>query len=762
MYDKIHNLYNYLIKYLLNFSFIYNNFQAMISKRTGKISSRQNLEDKLQSDRPYIHIVPQLPKMNNAFSHRNELTIVSSSFSFLLNFFFSYSMKIVDNNSNMKSSSQLLSIKSKKELNHDNKSLKSSRFSSFNLNDNDCKSINFSLPNSKVFNYMPNANHVSSPSKLSRASFNDDLYKHKLKEIFSPTIYYSLHQMPLYESPLSARRSLYSSKSKEENKKRQNKIIKRNLYLFENTNKKQLKLLTKRKSFRPAEINFTNKKNEIFRDAAFFEEGTQNKIRKKNIFKVILGIKNNLSESAEKFKKKLILIFEMFKEESKLILDFVFLLILAFYYIWVPIKLAFIDTWEFNEGIIFDFLMISYILMLLRFFYEVKMYYKEQIDAINKKNILKSLKYFKIGFFFNAVAFLFLALFCFFPLIFSKILWGIGFLLLKFPEFLKSIKIIRKKIALNKKFHFFFSVFIIWLRVFLISNFSACVWIYLGFNYKEQNNNWLTNIQNLIEIPPTNWLIYWRCLTINLSNFIILGLGFSNEFLKPVTSAELVLIFITSSFGFIFLCYNLKCFSKIFKKLGQKHKRNVREFEGMLKNNGLKYSERRKFTKELSTVLKEHKEQKQFADSLKIISPNLQEELLFKIYWPVIEKIPSLSKNFSKEFLLKLLQKIEIVTMAPNQEIFHENDYGNECIYYILSGEIGCYIQKRGSKNKNIWIQKINKDFSFREMSFFSNKPDSFSAKCLTYTNLLRINLCDFLDLLKDFPQDYVSISLVL
>lgn len=671
-------------------------------------------------------------------------------------FFFNISSKIVDNNSNLKSSSQLLSIKSKsrKENNHDNKSVKSSLFSSLNLNDNEFKSVN-SLPNSKLFNYMPNAN-ASSPSKFSRASFNDNLYKHKLKEIFSPTIYYSLNQMPLYESPLSARRrSLYSSKSKEENKKRQNKIIKRNLYLFETTNKKQLKLLTKRKSLMPVDINFTNKKNEIFKDAAFFEEGTQNKKGKKTVIKVILEIKRNFNEYAKKIKT--MLIFEMFKEESKLILDFIFLFILAFYYIWVPITLAFIDTWEFNEDIIFDCMMISYILMFLRFFFEVKIYYKEQIESINKKNIFKSLKYFKISFFFDAIAFIFLGIFCFFPIFFSKTVWGIGFLVLKSPEFLKNIKIIRKKIALKKKFHFFFSVFIIWFRVFLISNFSACVWIYLGFNYKEQNNNWLINIQNILEMPLANWLIYWRCLTINFSNFVILGLGFSNEFIKPVTSVELFLIFITSSFGFIFLCYNLKCFNKLFKKLGQKHKRNVREFEGMLKNNGLKYSERRKFTKELSTVLKEHKEQKQFADSLKIISPNLQEELLLKIYWPIIEKIPALSKNFSKEFLLKLLQKIEIVTMAPNQEIFHENEYGKECIYYILSGEVGCYIQKRGSKNKNLWIQKIKKDFSFREISFFSNRPDSFSAKCLTYTNLLRINLCDFLDLLKDFPQDYVN-----
>lgn len=44
----------------------------------------------------------------------------------------------------------------------------------------------------------------------------------------------------------------------------------------------------------------------------------------------------------------------------------------------------------------------------------------------------------------------------------------------------------------------------------------------------------------------------------------------------------------------------------------------------------------------------------------------------------------------------------------------------------------------------------------FREFSFFSSQVERFSAKSLTFSSILKIDLRDFLSVLKDFPLDNV------
>ena len=53
-------------------------------------------------------------------------------------------------------------------------------------------------------------------------------------------------------------------------------------------------------------------------------------------------------------------------------------------------------------------------------------------------------------------------------------------------------------------------------------------------------------------------------------------------------------------------------------------------------------------------------------------------------------------------------------------------------------------------------LRTIKSNEYFREFSFFSNKAERFSAKSLTFSSILKIELHDFMEVLQEFPLDHV------
>ena len=553
------------------------------------------------------------------------------------------------------------SFKSSKELN--NKSNKSSFISSYN-------------PKSSFSRKLPITVFTPPPPHPKAIRKSCDIIGRDLN--YFPNFYFSLNQLPLKsDSPISAYKSSYSLKSANNQKKRTTKTIQRNLLIF-STNREQ------RKSFFPIkqetgiltyleaknERIFTNQQNLIFKDIAFYEEGLFGPKKKKDKFTkgfwtrflgvFIIGI-------CDFFKghclcKKPLILMKKHRLSWHLIWDILILCVLGFYYIWIPIEFAF----EMSYLTIY-LLSFTGFVMAINSFVKFRILYEE-----NKKLTIKNeflLKYLKKDLPLDFISLIFLAIFLINTLTNFRILYGFIFLLLKFPEILENTKRIHAKITLKREIELPFTIILLFYRFFCFANLAACLWIYIGTHYEEQNSSWLSSLsKENIEISQIS--LYFRCLSANLANITLIGLSFTQGFISPVTGLEYAYNSLITGFGFLFLWYNFHIFQRIFKRKNEEKNENLKEFERILSSYGVEYKERVSFMKELGLVLNNNKEQKLFADLMKMMSPSFQESLLMRIYWPIIKKIPVLSRNFSKKFLIKLLDKIKILTFIPNETLF--------------------------------------------------------------------------------------------
>ena len=516
----------------------------------------------------------------------------------------------------------------------------------------------------------------------------------KSQDNFFPSIYFSLNNIPPYDSPLTAHKSLYSLKNFDDKKHRDTKTIKRNLLIYSASKEKRksyysglVSRLTNLIEPRTDKL-FTNQQNLIFKDLAFFEEGLMRCIRphKKSIKDFWIRLKDYFTIGILRILRVFLHICQPNRalkniynriswHESHIIWDFMILILLGFYYIWVPIELAF----ELANFQLYLFIC-SGILLIISSFIKAVMLYEENKNTWIKNDFLS--KYFKNHFILDLAALIFLAIFLLNAESNLRLFWSLGFLSLKFPESLQNIQRINAKIKLYRLSQLIFGLVMLFFRVFCFANLTACIWIYIGNYHKEQNFTWLTNLY--MENGSISQIsLYFRCLSVNFANITLIGLGTSQNLINPVTELEFAYNSCITAFGFLFLWYNWKCFSRILDKEIIEESQSLKDFERILKNYGLDYIERMSFTSELGLVLRKNKEQRLFGELLKLMSPSYQERLLMRIYWPIIKKMPVLSKNFTKKFLIKLLHRIKILTVTPNETIFQ--------VYYINLTNISIY-----------------------------------------------------------------------
>ena len=69
-----------------------------------------------------------------------------------------------------------------------------------------------------------------------------------------------------------------------------------------------------------------------------------------------------------------------------------------------------------------------------------------------------------------------------------------------------------------------------------------------------------------------------------------------------------------------------------------------------------------------------------------------------------------------------------------------------------------CYLKLKEDEKCHMHIRTLKESDYFGEFSFFSNQSERFSVKCLTFSTLIKIDLQDFLEILKEFPSDYVPL----
>lgn len=341
----------------------------------------------------------------------------------------------------------------------------------------------------------------------------------------------------------------------------------------------------------------------------------------------------------------------LFKGNMKMIYHSVILALLGCFYFYIPIELAFEIQWN-----TFYLLSIYGIIFLISFIGELLLCHKQQKKKLTKISICELL------------ALIFFIIFIQKTYENYKILWCLLFLLFKLPSIFNHFNIIKSKMNLNENIECFFSISAILFRILCFTNFTTCIWIYLGTHF-NQESNFMTTI--LIDNPLISLSnLYLRCFCANLANFTMVGLNLTQNLVIPLTSIELFYTCLINIAGVFLFVSNLSFFHKIWIDLNKKTNQNLKDFELILKNKGMNFEERKQYTEEAGLILKKNENYENFQKIVNSMPESSQQSLLKKIYSPIINKIPVLAENFSKEFLAKLMHYFKIHFYTDNENLF--------------------------------------------------------------------------------------------
>ncbi|KAL4454180.1 hypothetical protein ABPG74_012137 [Tetrahymena malaccensis] len=159
----------------------------------------------------------------------------------------------------------------------------------------------------------------------------------------------------------------------------------------------------------------------------------------------------------------------------------------------------------------------------------------------------------------------------------------------------------------------------------------------------------------------------------------------------------------------------------------------------------------------------------------KQIIGQLSEDLRFKMKQEanrlVLRDTSIFSNNFSQSLIVRLAPLIKESTLIPDQKIIqHNSDDDDGSIYFIKKGSLKVIFEcnlthsqqqygqsiKQSEKEKEYILLKEGQYFG--QIRFFTGHPRNATVITTDFTKLLSIKRDDFLNLIKEFPQDYETL----
>jgi len=138
-------------------------------------------------------------------------------------------------------------------------------------------------------------------------------------------------------------------------------------------------------------------------------------------------------------------------------------------------------------------------------------------------------------------------------------------------------------------------------------------------------------------------------------------------------------------------------------------------------------------------------------DFIGMLHGDLRKEILVEVYGKTLRECTIFGgNNFTKNFLADLSQCLKEVFLSPEQELMKEGDPRDQCMYFLKKGKVQIYL-----RDCNKVLKTIGKNNYFGEISFFTGKPRTASAKSLNFSELFRLDRDRFLDIAGHYGADF-------
>ncbi|EAR99567.2 cation channel family protein (macronuclear) [Tetrahymena thermophila SB210] len=320
--------------------------------------------------------------------------------------------------------------------------------------------------------------------------------------------------------------------------------------------------------------------------------------------------------------------------------------------------------------------------------------------------------------------------------------------LVKMRKFNSLVKHFEESSTLNvRQYNIAQLVKLVFIMLF-VSHFATCIWIYEAKSIFT-DNNWMVffNINQY----------HWQEQYIRGYYFIIVTMstiGYGD--LYPINAFEIIMAIFTIIFATGIFGYSINQIGFIFNQIQEMEKKINNDIQIINR-----YMERKKVSHQLQYKIREYLDSfwreelliKTDNESMivNMLNNSLKNELFKETYFVAFQN-SILNEYFSSEVLTQSIKHIKEIQCIPEQIIFSKGDSFDHSIYFVESGNIDLYIPDNSQISV---LQSLKAGECFGTYSFFTAEDRTCCARSKGFSNILKINREDFIEVLKSHSQDY-------
>ncbi|KAL4465902.1 hypothetical protein ABPG74_004139 [Tetrahymena malaccensis] len=316
--------------------------------------------------------------------------------------------------------------------------------------------------------------------------------------------------------------------------------------------------------------------------------------------------------------------------------------------------------------------------------------------------------------------------------------------------------VIIQQLQLHRKSKAAYQLLRLGIIVLFISNFFACVFYRVGVIECEHYDNlcWF----NKISISNPSTLIYYLyALYWSITTMISVGYGD----VTPVAPYEVLVCIISMMCSCILFAYSINSIWFIISEVSQgtqRYQQNMNAINRYMRDKGIDPQLSKKINGYLDFVWKDTKSREDDKEKkiIQSLPQNLKLQLIYQANSFFFQKY-EWSKHFSYGFLQLLAQFITEKKYLEDDLLYHQEDQeDDQYLYYVEQGEVQLYYDMQFYNNgQGIPIQSVQQGNFIGLYEFFSGEKKHESARCIELTNVFAVSRNDFLQIIKNFPEDY-------
>ncbi|CAD8150118.1 unnamed protein product [Paramecium pentaurelia] len=496
-----------------------------------------------------------------------------------------------------------------------------------------------------------------------------------------------------------------------------------------------------------SKFSFMNRKqfnaiNDITGVYQFYEENKLIRQRIKKKFKQIVKsyIQNNMCykiirNGLETLVNKCLFVIDP-SSTIKILWDFFMLFVLSWQMVFVPLKICFfIQIEDPILNFILNYLPVYVYLMEIVLTF-LTGYYEHGVLIIDQKQVAKH--YFKKSFFYDLLNVL--------PLLVSAYYVQSNWLEFSVLVKIKTLKFLSDQLeevfGLRTNYQTLIDVLRLMIQFIFLSHLFGCFWHYLGILQGDYGitNTWI----NALELENDSWQIryinsiYWSSIT-------TLTIGYGD--ITPQSSVEKIFTVGVAVFSSVVFAYTISSIGQIFSQLNenkknQRYKMNlIQQFIGQRGVNKQLQNKVKKFYEYFIQI--DHSQDSECELLLNQLEPSLKNELKIDIYKKYIMKSKLFKSTFSPEFLDSLCQLVQERQYTPDEQICAADTEVEEL----------CFVLKESGKSHQVSLLK--KNHILGERFFITGDRFPYSGKAISAVRVAFIKKNQFLNLLKQYPQEF-------